>query len=78
MRNRCQVCNGWNDPLEWPDAERENYDPNLCYACARQARIVSDDQKESTDDTTITPEEDAAELDALDAEAEGGCDDTEA
>ena len=78
MRNRCQVCNGWNDPLEWPDAEGENYDPNLCYACARQARIVRDDQKESTDDTTITPEEDAAELDALDAEAEGGCDDTEA
>lgn len=78
MKNRCQSCGGWNDPLEWPEAEREDFDPNLCYACARQKKIVDADSKES-DDNSITPEEDAAELDALDAEAEGGgADDAEA
>lgn len=74
MRNRCSLCGGWNDPMQWPEAERENYDPQKCYVCARQAHVESDDAKEE-ESNAVTPEEDAADLDAMEKEAIGGYDD---
>lgn len=73
MPNRCAICGGWNDATQWPEEERESFDPFLCYTCARQEHIRKDDELEEVSDS-ITPEEEAAELDASEKELEGGGD----
>lgn len=75
MKNRCSSCGSWNDPLEWPEEERANYDPNLCYVCARQKSIDEADAAEDADDGTLTQEEADALEEEMDREAEGGSDD---
>ena len=67
--NRWKSCNGWNDPMQWPEEERGEYVPDLCYACHRQEHVVKDVSAADVD-PTITPEEDANELDKLDLESE--------
>lgn len=71
MPNRCVICNGWNDPMQWPEDDREDFDPFMCYTCARQASIRKADALEE-ESNEVTQEELDADLDAAEKEMEGG------
>ena len=40
-----QTMCGYNSPSEWPEEERGNFNPDLCWNCTRN-HSVSDDEKE--------------------------------
>lgn len=48
---RCKRCGGYNHITEWPEEEREHFDPDTCYKCAR-TRSEADDAKEEEPDET--------------------------
>jgi len=43
---RCKKCGGYNDPSEWPEEMRAEYDPDLCYVCARHEEVSAADSAE--------------------------------
>lgn len=47
---KCRKCGGYNSPTEWPEEERVNFNPELCYNCARNSSVESADAKEEEPD----------------------------
>ena len=45
---RCSVCSNYFDVYEWPEEERINFRPDMCFNCFQTAR----------DEGTLDPEED--------------------
>ena len=43
---KCKSCGGYNDPLEWPEEVRDDYDPDLCYVCFRKKDVTAADEDE--------------------------------
>lgn len=46
---RCKKCGRYNDPSEWPEEMRADYDPDLCYVCTRHAEVDAADEAEEED-----------------------------
>lgn len=42
----CKKCGKYNSPSEYPEEERANFIPDLCYDCYRAASIDQADSKE--------------------------------
>jgi len=43
---KCKSCGGYNDPSEWPEEARGDYDPDLCYVCFRKKDVTEADEDE--------------------------------
>ena len=84
MAHKCRSCGKYVDCFEWPQEVREQYKPNLCYACylekmkqeAEEAEEPEQDNEFGEPPAEIDPELDdvpdpsALEQDTADDEAE--------
>lgn len=71
---KCQRCGGYNSPSEWPEEERGNFTPDLCFNCFRNTSVDDDAKEEEPEETDADPDGLAAQEEA-DKAAEG--DDTD-
>lgn len=46
--SRCRNCGRYSDVFEWPEDERENYKPGLCYSCYKES--LNESEEDSEDD----------------------------
>lgn len=46
---KCKSCGGYNDPSEWPEEARGDYDPDLCYVCFRKKDVTEADEDEESE-----------------------------
>lgn len=78
---RCKSCGGYNDPSEWPEETRGDYDPDMCYVCFRKKGVTeADEDEESEVETDDDPDGLAAQEIAdqsVNEEDEEVCDDGE-
>ncbi len=63
---KCKRCGGYNDPSEWPEEARAEFNPELCYNCSRNSSVEADDDKEDEE----TPVDDDPDNLVADDEAE--------
>ncbi len=45
---KCRTCGKYNDVFEWPEEDRPNYVPHLCYACY-QEKLNQPEEDETPD-----------------------------
>jgi len=63
---RCRICGKYNDIFEYPEEQRGNYKPGLCYSCYVESlkNDQEDDQPEDENTGYCEPEaEDDPEID---------------
>ena len=46
---RCRACGRYSDIYEYPEDERDNYNPHLCYSCYQEKLNQPDDDDEESD-----------------------------
>lgn len=66
----CKRCGGYNSPSEWPEEERANFNPDLCFNCSRNAAIESADEKEEEPDEIDDDPDGLRAVDELTKEAD--------
>lgn len=52
----CKRCGRYNDPSEWPENMRDQFDPDLCYACARTTSDTDDEKEEEPEEVDDDPD----------------------
>lgn len=50
--SRCRVCGGYCDVFDYPEDQRENYRPNVCFNCYQEQLAQEDDEQEADDPNT--------------------------
>jgi hypothetical protein len=46
---KCKICGEYNDPSEWPEDVRDDYDPDMCYVCFRKKDVTEADEDEESE-----------------------------